>query len=185
MLPRSEVAASTFRNDHVDMRIPLEVTTEGMERTDDPRSKGFLVIERVHPVGDHLSRSFEQKIKKGAVLSKEFTKFLGNGKNNVPVAAVDQLCGDGIGTIGLIGGAAGITETRFTAKGDKVKAFAVMTVVESITLFQITTIQHFFNFILNDRTNARCGREERGPVILKYLLYGELCTHKLSPKLFY
>jgi len=157
----------------MDMRIPLEVTTEGMERTDDSRSKGFLVIERVHPVGDHLSRSFEQKIEKGAVLSKEFTKLLRNGKNNVPVAAVDQLCGDGIGTIGLIGSATGIAESRFTAEWDIVKVIAVMTVVETIALFQITTIQHFFNLILNDRTNAWSGREERGPVILKYLLYGK------------
>jgi len=168
--PRGEVATSTFRNDHVDMRIPLEVTTEGMERTDDSRSKGFLVIEGVHPVSDYLSRRFEKKIKKGAVLSKEFTKLLGNRKDNVPVATVDQLCGDGIGTICLIGGAAGIAETRFTAKWDIVKVIAVMTVVETIALFQITTIKHFFNLILNDRTNAWSGREERGPVILKYLL---------------
>ncbi len=165
----------------MDMRIPLEVTAEGMERTDDSRSKGFLVIEGVHPVGDHLSRSLEQKIKKSAVFSKELTKLLGNRKDNVSVAAVDQLCGDGIGTISLISGATGIAETRFTAEGDIVEVIAVMTVVESIALFQITTIQHFFHFIPDDRTNAWIEREERGPVILKYLLNGELSTHKLSP----
>lgn len=165
----------------MDMRIPLEVTAKSMERTDDTRSKGFLMIERVHPVSDHLSRSLEQKIKKGAVLAKEFTKLLWNGKNNVPVAAVDQLCRDRIGTIGLIGGAAGIAETGFTAERDIVEMIAVMTVVKSIALFQITTIKHFLDFVQDNRANAWSGGKEGGPVILKYLLYGELCTHKLSP----
>jgi hypothetical protein len=118
----------------MDMRIPLEIAAESMERTDDARSERFLVIEGVHPVGNYLSRSFEQDIKKGTVLSKKFAKLLGNGKNNVPVAAVDQLCGDGIGTISLISGAAGIAESRFTAEGDIVEVIAVMTVVETIAL---------------------------------------------------
>ncbi len=168
----------------MDMWIPLEIATEGMKGTDYTGSKGFLMILIVKPVGNRLSSSLKKKIQKGAVFSKKLTKLLRDRKNNMPVAAVNQLCRYGIGTICLIGGAAGIAEAGFAAKRHIMESIAVMTVVETIALFQITAIKHFFNFILDDRTNAWIGREECGPVILKYLLDGKLRTHKTSPSKF-
>ena len=99
----------------------------------------------------------------------------------MPVAAIDQLCGDGIGTIGMIGSTAGIAETGFATERDIVKMIAVMTVVKTIALFQIATIKHFLDFVQDNRANTWSGGKERGPMILKYLLYGELSTHKISP----
>lgn len=157
VLPWGKIAAGTFGNNHMDMRIPLEVTAKGMERADDSRSKRFLMIERVHPIGNNLSRGLEENIKKLSITTKKFTEFLRDRKDNVPVAAVNQLCGNGISTICLIGGTAGIAESGFASERHIVKLIAVMTVVKTITLFAVTAIQHFFNLIFDDRANAWTG----------------------------
>lgn len=39
--PREMITSSTFRDESMNMRIPFEVTTEGMEYTDETRSKIF------------------------------------------------------------------------------------------------------------------------------------------------
>ena len=184
VFPRCKAAAGTFGNNHVDMRIPLQVTAESMEGTDDSRGKGFLMIEGVHPIGNNLSSGLEENIKKLSVTAKKFTEFLRNRKDNVPVAAVDELCGNGIGTICLIGGAAGIAEAGFAAERHKAEVIAVRTAIQSIALFQISAMKHFFNLGLHNRTNASIGRGKRGPVILKNLLDGKLCTHSISPSKF-
>ncbi|HVI41124.1 MAG TPA: hypothetical protein VM577_10715 [Anaerovoracaceae bacterium] len=158
----------------MDMRIPLEVTAEGMERTDDTGSKGFLMIEGVHPVGNNLSRGFEENIKKPAVTTKKLTELLWNRKDNVPMTAVNQLCSDGIGAVGLISGAAGIAETGFAAEGYIMEMITVMAVVETIALFQIAAMKHLLNLSFNNGTNAWIGRKERGPVILENLPDGKL-----------
>lgn len=156
------------------MGVPLEVTAESMEGTDYARGKGFLMVLGVHPVGDRLGGSFEKKIEKGAVISEKFAEFLGDGKDNVPVAAVDQFRGDGIGAVCLIGGAAGIAEAGFAAEGHIVEMIAVMAVVKAIASFAIAAAKHFFNLVLDNRTDAWIGQKERGPVILKNLLDGKL-----------
>jgi len=56
--PWVKVAAGTFRYNHMDMGIPLEVTAEGMKGADDAWSEGFLMIEGVHPVGDSAVDKF-------------------------------------------------------------------------------------------------------------------------------
>lgn len=168
----------------MDMGIPLEVTAEGMKGTDDSRSKGFLVIKGVHPVGNYLSRSLEQDIKKGTVLSEKFAEFLWDSKDNVSVAAVDELGSDRVRPVSLVGSATGIAEAGFAAEGHIVEMIAVMAVVKTIAFFAIAAAKHFFNFILDNLTNARIGREKRDPVILKNLLDGKLCTHNTSPSKF-
>ncbi|HWQ79099.1 MAG TPA: hypothetical protein VN381_09805 [Anaerovoracaceae bacterium] len=141
----------------MDMRVPLEVTSKSMKGTDDAWVKGFFAVEGEHPVCDRLGSSFEKKIQKGTVLSEKLTEFLRDGEDNVPVAAVDQFCGNGISAVCLIGSAAGIAEAGLTAERHIVEVIAVMAVIETIALFKITAIQHFLNFVLNNRPNTRIG----------------------------
>lgn len=54
------------------------------------------MIERVHPVGNNLSRGFEENIKKPAITTKKLTELLRNRKDNMQMTAVNQLCNDGI-----------------------------------------------------------------------------------------
>jgi hypothetical protein len=124
----------------MDMGVPLEVTSKSMKGTDDARSKGFLMVEGVHPIGNYLCRSLEQDIKKGTVLSEKLTKFLRDGKDNVSVAAVNELGSNRVSPVSLVGGAAGIAEAGLTAEGHIVEAIAVMAVIETITLFAVTAI---------------------------------------------
>jgi hypothetical protein len=141
----------------MDMGIPLEVTAEGMKGTDDAWSEGFLMIERVHPVGNNLSRGFEENIKKPAITAKNLTELRWNRKDNVPVATVNQLCSDGIGAVGLISGAAGIAEARLAAERDKMEMITMMAVIEAIALFKVTAVKHFLDFILDNRADAWIG----------------------------
>lgn len=138
----------------MNMRVPLEVTAESMEGTDDARGKRFPMIERVHPVGNRLNSSLEEKIQKSTVLSEKSTEFQRDRKDNVSVAAVNQLCGDRIGTVCLIGGATSIAEAGFAAERYIVESIAVMAVVETIAIFAVTTTEHLLDFTLDNGADA-------------------------------
>lgn len=158
----------------MNMGIPFEIAAEGMQRADDSRSKGLLMILAVKPVGNDLGRCFKKDSKQAAVPSEKLTELLGDGKDNVPVAAVDELGRDRICSVSLVSRTAGIAEAGFTAERHKAEVIAVRTAIQSIALFQIPTMKHFLNLGLHNRANAPIGRDESGPVILKNLLDGKL-----------
>jgi len=127
----------------------------------------------MHPVGNGLGGGLEEKAKKGALLTKKITELHWYGKDNVSVAAVDQFGGNGVGSVCLIGGTAGVAEARFAAEGNIMEPITMLAVIETVAFFVIATAEHFLNFTLDNRTDAWIRGEERMPVILKNLLDGK------------
>ena len=114
--------------------------------------------------------ALKRRLRRERFLLKRSRSSIGYGKDNVSVAAVDQFGGNGVGSVCLIGGTAGVAEARFAAEGNIMEPITMLAVIETVAFFVIATAEHFLNFTLDNRTDAWIRGEERMPVILKNLL---------------
>ena len=58
--PRGPVPAGTFGDEHMDVRIPLQIAAKGMKAADQSRSKEFLLVLAVEPRENGGSGSLKQ-----------------------------------------------------------------------------------------------------------------------------
>ena len=71
LAPKAIIAVTAFRNKTMDMRIPLEISSKGMQNHDKTRSEvsGFIEI-RKHS-GNNTGNSMKQAVREGAVIEKK------------------------------------------------------------------------------------------------------------------
>ena len=143
--PKAVITVTAFRNKTVNVRIPLEISSEGMQDHDKTRSKVFRLIEMKKHPGNDTGNSMKQAVKKRAVIEKEITQIFINSENTVPVLNVNELTGHRGGAFHRVFVAAGGTEPAVTAEGNKLKLSAVRAAVEGSTVRRITTMDHLVN----------------------------------------
>ena len=66
--PGSEVTSAAFRDEGMDMRIPLEVPTESVKNTDKTGSKVFRVIRVIKHTKNDISNRRKQKVQERTVI---------------------------------------------------------------------------------------------------------------------
>ena len=164
-LPRSNLTAGPFRNEHVNMRIPFQVTSKRVEDTDHTKLELFLLVKRQSPVVNDLSGRTKEDIEKIAVCSEIWAELIRDGKNNMTMSAINELFFNGGSTVILISGATGTAETGVTSERNETDALAARTLVESKTHFRVTTRENPVDFINDDRSDIWCFFKEGIPMV--------------------
>lgn len=65
------ITTATFRNEAVDMRIPFEVTTKGMEDADKAGGETFRLVFAMKHSENNAADSREKAVKQGSVSKEE------------------------------------------------------------------------------------------------------------------
>lgn len=78
--PEAIVTDTAFRNQAVDVRIPLEITPKGMEDHDKAGSEIFRCIHFEEHTRNNTGDRMKETVKKRTVEEKKVTKVLVNGK---------------------------------------------------------------------------------------------------------
>ena len=151
--PTSTVADTALGEKAVDMRVPFEVTAEGMKDTDKPGSKAFGFIVSVEHTKDDTAYSGEETTKEGTVSKEEGSEFFCDGKDAVAVLDVQNFKGHGGCTVNGVFGTAGGTETAVAAERDKFKFSTFVTAIHGPTKRRVTTVKHPVN-VPDDRLSG-------------------------------
>lgn len=88
--PDGMIACPAFRNEGMDMRVPLEVPAESVEDADEPWGEVFRFVDFVEHPQDDISDGVKETVQKGSVFKKEITEFFRYGKNAVTVGTGNQ-----------------------------------------------------------------------------------------------
>ena len=152
MPPETVCAKATFGDEAVDMRIPLQVTSEGMQDTDEARSKEEgLVIPMEHAEND-TADSTEETVQKGTIRKKEGAKLFCYSKDTVTVAYIDDLEGHLCCAIDRIHVSARRTEAAMTPERNKLQMSAVTAAIHSPAKGGVATVDHLIHVFNNRRS---------------------------------
>ena len=89
--PKVIIAVAAFRNKTMNMGIPFEISSKGMQNPDKTRSEASGLIEiKKHP-GNNTGNSMKQAMKKRTVIEKKVAETLINGENTVH-KPISELC---------------------------------------------------------------------------------------------
>ena len=138
VFPDTVTVKSTFSNDHMDMRIPFEITAESMQGADHAGSEISGMVHLVKPGGNGLGSRLEKDVEKTAVPAEVYAKLLSDSKNDMAVSAVDKLGRNGFRAGTLICNTAGITETRMASERDEAVFTTVGALKKSETIIDLT-----------------------------------------------
>ncbi|MCU7378805.1 hypothetical protein OBO34_10610 [Clostridiales Family XIII bacterium ASD5510] len=153
LLPFRDLTGSPLGDEHMDVRVPFQVTAEGMQCGDHARPEVLLMVLAVKPVGEYLGGGPEEDMEEAAVLTEVGAQLLRDGEDNMAVPAVDELEGDGIGTVRLVGGAAGVAETAVAAERDEFVCAAVRAYVEGAAEVRVTAVDSLLHLRPDNRAD--------------------------------
>ena len=142
--PEAVIRESAFGKETVDVGIPFEWPAKGVEDTGKTGDKVFGFIQRMEQPEDDAADSLEKAVKQGTVHQKERAQVCINGKNEVPVCAVNELEGHFSRAVNAVFIAAGGAELRMVAKRDKFKFTTVRTAIHGAAIRGIPAAYHFF-----------------------------------------
>ncbi len=151
--PSGNTPDSDFGNKDVDMRIPLKTAAEGMKNTDKTRSKRLGLVDFAEHMKDDVANGMEKAVEKGAIFAKENAEFFGDGKNTMPMNALNDLERHGRSALDRIKVSTGRTKTGFTAERDKFESATRRTPIHSATEGGISAMNHFFNALHDNRAS--------------------------------
>ena len=152
MPPETVCAKATFGDKAVDMRIPLQVTSEGMQDTDEARSKEEgLVIPMEHAEND-TADSTEETVQKGAIRKEKRAELFSNGKHTMTVLHMDDLEGHLCCAIDRIHVSARRAEAAMTPERNKLQMSAVTAAIHSPAKGGVATVDHLIHIFNNRRS---------------------------------
>ena len=129
----------------MDMGIPFQRATKGMEDTDKSGNEIFGFVHPVKHAKYNGADGIEQTIQAGAVFQEIRSEFFRDRKNAMPVVAVDQFACHGSCPFPGVKVAASRTETGMAAKRDEVEVTALRTAVHGTAERRIATVDHLIN----------------------------------------
>lgn len=132
--PETIVTDAAFGNQEVDMRIPLEATTKGMENHD---KAGREIFRCIH-LEEHTRNNTGDRMKE-TVEEKKVTKFLVNGKDTMTVMDIDHLKRHRGSALHIVLITTERTKAAVAAKRDKFKFPTVGAAVHGTTKRRVTT----------------------------------------------
>lgn len=77
--PRRDTSDSDFRNENVNMRIPLKATPKGMKNTDKAGSKMFSFVEFTEHTKNNVANRMKKTSEQRTISAEEDTEFLRDG----------------------------------------------------------------------------------------------------------
>ena len=91
--PGRKVAGSTFRNEHMNVRVPFEIPAESMKDTEETRSELFSLIHIEEHTEDDIPDGLKKDIQARSVIKEKDTEFFRYGKDAMPVSTGDKFKG--------------------------------------------------------------------------------------------
>ena len=85
--PRRNIACTAFRDQDVDMGIPLKASTESVQYANESRGKIFGFVDFTKHIQDGLTNSIKKTVQKIPVFSKKYAKFFWDCENTMPVGS--------------------------------------------------------------------------------------------------
>lgn len=109
--PFAVFVETAFSNQHMYMRIPVEVTTEGMQTTDNTGSKMTFFIHFFEVMKHYLCSRAKKYMKEIAIMKKKIAKFLSNSENDMTMPAGYEFLRHALCSVLLVGNTAGVAES--------------------------------------------------------------------------
>ena len=129
----------------------MQTAPEGMENADKTGSKALSFAEFAKHIKDDIADRMKETVEQRAVSAEEDTKLFRDGKNAMPVNALDNFERHGSGALNCVKIATGRTKTTFAAKRDKFERTTRRTPVHSAAERRVATMNHLLDIFENDR----------------------------------
>ena len=154
-LPRGNTPDSNFGDEDVNVRIPLEATSKGVENTDEAGRKMLRFIKFAEHAKDDIADGMKKAVEQRTISAEKDAKFFGNGKNTMPVNTLNDFKGHRSSSLDRIEISARRTETAFAAKRNKFERTTRRTPVHGAAERRIPAMNHLFDVFKNYRTGLK------------------------------
>lgn len=153
--PETIIRQSTFRDEAMDVRIPFQRATKGMEDRDEAGGIAFGFVLFMKHVKNDAADSLKETIQKRTVFQKERPKVLIDGKNTVTMGTGDKFEGHTGGALLGISDSTGRAESAFATKRNKFHMVAMRANIHSASKRGVATMNHSVYVRNNDRTGMK------------------------------
>lgn len=136
----------------MDVWIPFERASKGMKNADKARDKVFGFIQGEKEFFDDIGNSLEEAVEQVTVLKEKMAQGIVNGKDKMPVCAVDQLEGHGSRPVIRIFCPTGRAKPGMAAKRNELEVPAMGTAIHGSAVRRIATVDDLFDVFQNNRS---------------------------------
>lgn len=154
-LPRSNTSDSDFGDEDVNVRIPLEAASKGVENTNEARSKMLRFIKFAEHAKDDIADGMKKAVEQRTISAEKDTKFFRNSEYTMPVNALNDFERHRSSALDRIEISTRRTETAFAAKRNKFESTTRRTPVHSTAERRIPAMNHLFDVFKNNRTGLK------------------------------
>ena len=153
--PETIIRKYAFCDEAVDVWVPVQWSSEGVQHTDKAGRKPFGFVLLVEHVENDTADSLKETVQKRAVFQKERTEILINGKNTVSVSTGDKFKSHTSGTFLGIFDPTGRAKAAFATKGNKLHVIAMRAYVHSAPKGRVATMDHPVHVVNDNRTGMK------------------------------
>ena len=154
-LPRSNTPSSDFGDEDVNVRIPLEAASKGVENTNEARSKMLRFIKFAEHAKDDIADGMKKAVEQRTVSAEEDAKLFGDGEDAVPVNTLDDFERHRSSALNGIEITTGRAKTTFAAKRNKFERTTRRTPIHSSAVSRISAMNHLFDVFKNNRASLK------------------------------
>lgn len=145
ILPEAVVGKAAFGDKTVDVRIPLEVASKGMQDHDEARGVVFRTVHPAEERKDNAGDCVKEAVKERAVFKEKRAQKFIDGEDAVPVPYADKLKGHIGSTFHGVLRAAGGAEAALAAERDKFELTAGRAAVHGAAKRGISAAEHLID----------------------------------------
>ena len=147
--PELVIAGSAFCEKDMNMGVPLKTAAKSMEDADKARSKLFRAVDFAKHLENNFLNGMEKEIEEIPVLKKIVPDFLGDGKNQVSVFAVEKFKRNRSRTLNGIEITAGRTKTAAAMKRNDLNIATGFAFINCAAIIGITAMDHAVDIFNN------------------------------------
>lgn len=152
------------------MWVPFEGPSESMKDADKSRDKVFGTIQGEEEFFNDIGNSLEEAVEQVTVLKEKMAQGIVNGKDKMPMCAVDQFEGHSSRPVIRIFCTTGRAKLGMAAKRDELEVTAMWTAIHGPAIGRIAAVDDLFNIFQNDRSGFDIVFDNF-VIVSKHLLY--------------
>lgn len=145
LTPETVITKTAFREEAVDMRIPFEVSAEGMQNHNEPGSEVSGFIQLIKHTGNNTVNCMKKTVEQRTVKNKKLPEIFVNGKNTMAVPYIDQFKRHTGRAFHRVFVTTGRAKAAVAAKRNEFKLSAMGAGIHGTTKRGIATVNHFIN----------------------------------------
>jgi len=150
--------------------VPFEGPSESMKDADKSRDKVFGLIQGEEEFFNDIGNSLEEAVEQATVLKEKMAQGIVNGKDKMPMRAVDQFEGHSSRPVIRIFCSTGRAKLGMAAKRDELEVTAMWTAIHGPAIGRIAAVDDLFDIFQNDRSGFDIVFDNF-VIVSKHLLY--------------